>query len=83
MESFAYGVGWDLLVSMGGHARGLHWIQPLDQPKNSGGSMTPASLMMMIFVLTLVWGGLAVLLAVALKKEQNKSARKNPPHPHS
>ncbi len=45
--------------------------------------MTPASLMMMIFVLTLVWGGLAVLLAVALKKEQNKSARKNPSHPHS
>jgi hypothetical protein len=43
--------------------------------------MTPASLVMMVFVLALVWGGLAVLLAVTLRKEQNKSTRDNPFRP--
>lgn len=45
--------------------------------------MTPASLVMMVFVLALVWGGLAILLAVALKKEKNKSTRDNPHWPPS
>lgn len=34
--------------------------------------MSPSSVVLMVLVLTLVWGGLAALLVTALRKERRK-----------
>jgi hypothetical protein len=39
--------------------------------------MTPSSLLAMLIILTLVWGGLAGLLVLALRKEKDKKRSKS------
>ncbi len=47
--------------------------EPLDGPSNAGGAMSPGSLVVMLLVLTIVWGGLILMLVIALRREREKS----------
>jgi hypothetical protein len=47
----------------------------VDGPKDPGGSMTVGSQLMMLGVISILWGGLIALLLIALGKEKQKSQR--------